>query len=351
MACLTDVDIQSVVDNEASEASRQHLTGCVRCRQRVDERRERMEEIASALNTIGTMPPDVTSTVRQAITSRGAVRGSTVLRDHRSRPSWQWAGWLSAAATAAMVALVVFIVLPRFGSPTQLSAAQVLERSLQTLTRTTGVESLEYELAVDGAADGPFRITHLIDRANPNHYRIASYGGDGELRTAISQDPTTHQRTQAIRVDGRNYIVRVDGIQQPVLSVPQMAQALMESVIGMMQATSNPTLTVQDGKQGREYVVETPQVASRAGAATLDLSHARIIVSADDFRVHEFEGTGSVLKQPFSVSFRLLRQDIVDGSLADFTIEPGPNDVVLNGLPGEGPVEELLTTIIREVAR
>jgi hypothetical protein len=108
---------------------------------------------------------------------------------------------------------------------------------------------------------------------------------------------------------------------------------------------------MQDGPEGREYVVETPQVAARAGATTLDLSHARIIVSADDFRVHEFEGTGSVLKQPFSVSFRLLHQDIVDASLADFTIESGPDDVVLDGLPGEGPVEELLTTIIREVAR
>jgi len=119
----------------------------------------------------------------------------------------------------------------------------------------------------------------------------------------------------------------------------------------MMQATSDPTLTMQDSPQGREYVVETPQVTPRGGATTLDVSHARVVVSADDFRVHEFEGTGTVLKQPFSVSFRLIREDIVDSTLANFTIEPGPDDVVLDGVPGDGPIEELLTTIVREVAR
>ena len=63
---------------------------------------------------------------------------------------WQRAGWMSVAATAAVVALVVFVVLPRFGSPTRLSAAQVLERSLQTLATGTWVESLDYELTIDG---------------------------------------------------------------------------------------------------------------------------------------------------------------------------------------------------------
>jgi hypothetical protein len=351
MTCLTDVEVQAIVDNEASDASRRHLTGCVRCQQRVDERREQLDEIRSAINMLGDVPRELDSQVRHTLASRSAVRGSTVLRGNGGRRSWNRAGWLSAAATAAVVALVIFVLLPRFGAPTRLSASQVLERSLQTLSQTTGVESLEYELTVDGAAGGPFRIMHLIDRANPNHYRVASYGADGQLRTAISQDPVAHQRTQAIRVDGRNYIVRVTGIQQTVLSLPQMAQALVESIIGMMQATSDPTLTIQDSPQGRQYVVETPQVTPRGGATTLDLSHARVVISGDGFRIHEFEGTGSVLKQPFSVSFRLIQQNIVASALANFAIEPGPDDIVLDGQPGEGPIEELLTTIVREVER
>ena len=347
MGCLTDVEVQAIVDGEATDQSREHAAACLRCQQRIDERRDAMREIASAVNTIGDVPAVLETRVRRAVTSAPSVRGSTVLRRTPGPSSWRRASWISAAATAAVVALFVFYILPRFGAPTRLSAAQVLERSLQTLANTTGVESLDYELTIDGAAGGPFRIRQLIDRANPNHYRIASYGADGRLRSAISQDPARRQRTQVIQVDGRNYFVRIDGIDQPVPSLPQMAQALMESVIGMMQATADPTLIMQNGPTGPEYVVETPQAAPRGPAATLNLSHARAVIGADDFRIHEFEGSGSLLKQPFSVSFRLIEQRIVDASMADFALEPGPDDVVLNGLPGDGPIEELLTTIVR----
>lgn len=351
MGCLTDVEVQTIVDGEATDQSREHAATCLRCQQRIDERRDAIREIASAVNAIGDVPAELETRVHRAVTSAPSVRGSTVLRRTPRPSSWRRASWMSAAATAAVVALFVFYVLPRFGAPTRLSAAQVLERSLQTLANTTGVESLDYELTIDGAAGGPFRIRHLIDRANPNHYRVASYGADGQLRTAVSQDPVHHQRTHAIQVDGRNYFVRIDGIHQPVLSLPQMAQALVESVIGMMQATADPTLTMQDSPQGPEYVVETPQVKPSGAAATLDLYHARAVISAEDFRIHEFEGTGALLKQPFSVSFRLIEQRVIAASAADFSLEPGPNDVVLNGVAGDGPLEELLTTVVREMER
>jgi hypothetical protein len=351
MTCLTDVEVHAIVDDEASEASRQHVMTCARCQSRVDERRRQLRDITTAVNALGDVPAELEHRVRTSIASGRAVRGSTVLRE--ATPSlWQRAGWMSVAATAAVVALVVFVVLPRFGSPTQLSAAQVLERSLQTLATGTGVESLDYELTIDGVSGGPFRIKHLIDRANPNHYRVASYGADGLLRTAISQDPARQQRTQVIQVDGRNYFVKVAGIREPVLSLPQMAQALVESIIRMMQATADPTLTTQDTPSGRQYIVETPTVASHdAAAATLDLYHARTVISAEDFRIHEFEGSGTLLRQPFSVSFRLLEQTVVPAASANFSLEPGADDVVIDGTPGEGPIEELLTAIVREAGR
>jgi hypothetical protein len=348
MACLTDVEVQAIADGEATNASREHAATCASCQRRVDERRAQMRDMTAALEQSGNVPAHAEARLRYAMSAATAVRGSTVLRGN-SVSTWPRAGWISAFATAAVVAAVVFVVLPRLGAPTRLSASQVLEKSLLTLSKATGVESLEYELTVDGTSGGPFRITQLIDRANPDHYRIASYGPDGLLRTAISQDPARHKRTQLVQVDGRNYIVRIAGIRGPVLSVPQMAQALLESIIGMMQATSDPTLTQQDTPSGSMYVVETPRVTSRGSAATLDLYHARIMISTGDYRIHEFEAAGTLLRQPFSVSARLLRQDIVDGSLADFAIEAGPDDVVLDGLPGEGPIEELLTTIVREL--
>ena len=350
MACLTDLEVHAVVDDDASEAGRLHVTTCARCQSRVDERRRQLRVITAAVNALGEVPPPLEHRVRTSIASGRAVRGSTALRERAPSP-WRRAGWISVAATTAVVAIVVFVGLPRFGSPTRLSAAQVLERSLQTLATGTGVESLDYELMIDGVSGGPFRIKHLIDRANPNHYRVASYGADGLLRTAISQDPARRQRTQVIQVDGRNYFVNVAGIREPVLSLPQMAQALVESIIRMMQATSDPTLTTQDTPSGRQYIVETPIVASHDAAATLDLSHARTVISAEDFRIHEFQGSGTLLRQPFSVSFRLLEQTLVPAANANFSLEPGPGDVVIDGTPGEGPIEELLTAIVREADR
>jgi hypothetical protein len=351
MTCLTDLEVHAIVDDEAHEASREHVMTCARCQRRVDERRRHLRDIIAAVNAVGEAPAGLEDRLRTAIASGRVVRGSTVLRDAAVPSLWRRAGWISAAATAAVVAIVVFVVLPRFGAPTRLSASQVLERSLQTLATGTGVEFLDYELTIDGVSGGPFRIKHLIDRSNPNHYRVASYGADGLLRTAVSQDPARRLRTQVIQVDGRNYFVKVVGIREPVLSLPQMAQALVESIIRMMQATSDPTLTTQDTPHGREYVVETPAVASRDGVATLDLSHARTVISAEDFRIHEFEGSGTLLRQPFSVSFKLLEQTVVAAADANFSLEPGPDDVAIDGTPGDGPVEELLTAIVRDAGR
>src|SRR5262245_4549066 len=285
MGCLTDVEVQTIADDEATDASRAHAAACAGCQRRVDERRAQMRDITAAHERSSNVPTNAEARLRHAMSAGSAVRGSTVLRGN-GVSSWHLARWVSAFATAAVVAVVVFLVLPRLGAPTRLSASQVLERSLQTLSKTTGVESLEYEISVDGTTGGPFRITHLIDRANPNHYRIASYGADGLLQTAISQDPARQQRTQVVQVDGRNYFVKVAGIREPVLSLPQMAQALVESIIRMMQAASDPTLTTEDTPRGRQYIVETPTVASHDVAATLDLYHARTVISAEDFRIH-----------------------------------------------------------------
>ncbi len=61
-------------------------------------------------------------------------------------------------------------------------------------------------------------------------------------------------------MDGTNYIVRVGAIHTPVLSIPQMAQALVETSIGIMQAKSDQQLTVEDGPNGQRYIVEIPPV-------------------------------------------------------------------------------------------
>ena len=53
MRCLTDIDVQAVVDDEASEEIRAHANACEACRARVSERRSQMETIASLIDADG----------------------------------------------------------------------------------------------------------------------------------------------------------------------------------------------------------------------------------------------------------------------------------------------------------
>jgi hypothetical protein len=275
-----------------------------------------------------------------------------VLRSQRPS-SWRSVGLVSALATAAVIALFIYGVMPRFGAPMTLSASEILSRSLQTIAGGQGVEMLEYEVHMDGMSGGPVVIRQVIDRDNPQRFKVASYGPDGVIATAVSQDPTTQRRAQLFRVDGTNYIVRVGAIRSPVLSLPQMAQALVETSIGIMQAKSDQQLTVEDTPQGRRYIIEIPPVTPKTPSTTFDIFGARAVISASDFRIQEFEATGTMLRQPFSVSLKLRTHTYVGGAAkADtFEIVPGPDDVVLEGMAADDPVTELMTTILRELGR
>jgi hypothetical protein len=132
-----------------------------------------------------------------------------------------------------------------------------------------------------------------------------------------------------------------------------MAQALVETSIGMMQAKSDQQLTIEDGPGGRRYIVEIPPVTPQHATATLDLFSARAVISGRDFRIQEFTATGTVLRQPFSVSLKLRTHEYIGGQAAadTFAITPGPDDVVLDGQAAEDPLTELMTTVLRELGR
>jgi hypothetical protein len=352
MRCLSDVEVQAVVDGEASDECRAHANACEACRTRVDERRGQMETIASLIDADGMPSAALESRLRHAMRDVGDVRGATVLRARRPS-AWRNVGLVSALATAAVIALFVYGVLPRLGAPMTLSASEVLGRSLQTISSGQGVERLEYEVAMDGMTDGPVVIRQVIDRDNPNRYKVASYRSDGTLATAISQDPMTQQRSQLFHVDGTNYIVRVGAIHTSVLSIPQMAQALVETSIGIMQAKSDQQLTIEDGPAGQRHIVEIPPVMPQNPTATLDLFSARAVISGTDFRIQEFNATGTLLRQPFSVSVKLRTHEYIGGAVTaeSFAIAPGPDDVVLEGQADEDPITELMTTVLRELGR
>ena len=353
MGCLSDAEVQAVADGEGTAANTVHVAGCVSCGRRVDDRRRVIATVTALMESAGEMPPGLTARVRQSIARPS--RGATALRATplRERPrNWNRVGWVSAFASAFAAALVIFVVLPRMGAPTTLSAAEILGRSIETLSSAHGVEQLEYDLVFSGVLNGPHRVEQLIDHDQPNRFRVANYGPDGVLESAVSQDPATRQRSQLIRVDGRTYIIRLTDVPDSTLSLPQMVHTQIETTLTMMQAAADQSVTVLDTPAGRQYVVQLPQTSPARGPAPFELHQARAVIDAGTFRVDEFEASGTVLRQPFTVSFKLMRSVVPRVVAADaFTITAGPGDVVLQGEASPDPLSDVLVTALRELGR
>jgi hypothetical protein len=99
-------------------------------------------------------------------------------------------------------------------------------------------------------------------------------------------------------------------------------------------------------------VVEIPPVMPPDAAGALDLYQARAVIDGRDFGVREFHASGALLKQQYSVVFRLIRRDRLETVSADtFAIQPGPADVVLEGDPSDDGLSGVLSAALREIAR
>lgn len=352
MRCLNDVEIQQLADGEAAVELVAHAKHCARCASRLDERRTLMVTLAAAVPA-DVPSPALASRVRDAVYA--PARGATVLR-----PSWGTRKplWASAVATAAAAAVIMFVVLPRVDAPATLSAARILDRSLERMTGGTGVELLEYELVLSsdyrrrvGLSEGPYRIVQVFDRSNPARYRLAQFDRNDVLVSATAQDPARGRRTEMRRVDGRNFIVHVTSLPGPMVSLPQLLQTQAESILRLMQLEADEHLSVLEDSNGAHYVIELPELPPASAGAPLVLHRARVDIDARDFRVREFFGSGALLGLPFEVSFKLISQ-IKTASItpAEWEIEQGPDDVVIEG-DGVGEADDSMMVVLRELGR
>ena len=201
---------------------------------------------------------------------------------------------------------------------------------------------------------GPHRIEQLLDHDHPNRYRVADFGPDGVMQSALSEDPLAGRRSHLVRVDGRNYIIELTSSQAPPFSLPQLAQAQIETVIGMMQATSDQKLTTIDGPGGPQYVIQIPTVTPATGGSVVDLYQARVVIDSSDFRIRELDASGTMFKVPYRVSFKLIHRAVrptTDVRSAEFAIPAGPGDVLLTGEATNDPVSDVLGTVLREIGR
>ncbi|MCA1651564.1 MAG: hypothetical protein LC753_15250 [Acidobacteria bacterium] len=363
MKCLNDAEIQAAADNE-SPAATAHARTCPACGEQVRERQMRNATLAGALAARAPLPADVARRVEAALSRSAASRGAT-----RERPGFgptprQRQAWWGAAAIAAATLIVVVFVAPMLKGPATVSAAGILAESANRLAEptATGVEFLDYEIVLDGLPreiapeqeNGVYRVKQRIDHAVPGRYHFASYTADGRLLSSITQDPAAHRRVATLRLDDQPYRFdfRVPNAQG--LSIVDVERLHMEATVAMMQASGNQQLQILDGPSGRQYLIQVPQVSGPGTNPVWDIREARVVIDAQDYRIVEFFASGTLLKQPYSVSYTLISREIRPASSVapgEFAVPADAAAVVIEGDGTMNPTQDALLGALREVAR
>jgi hypothetical protein len=377
--CLTDEVVQAVADDEADEKARAHVAECPHCRARVDETRRTLATLGALADRLPAPPIDLARRVEQTMRERnvGRERGATTLRTAPSSRAWRVGAWTSGLAAAALIVLAVFVIWPGMSRESHLSAAEILGRSMQTFAATSGIETFEYDAQFEGLAAralGPdarigdtLRITQVIDHDHPGRFRVMSVDAGQVVRSVLVQDPEQHTRVGRFRVDDHTYFFRFaaspDQAGQPgtFVSLPDLQRASLRALVTMMQTTSDQTLTsVSDGGE-TYYAIRIPPISSdrdagnSAGEASmLELHEAHALIHAGDFHLKELSARGSVLGQPFGLTFTLVRHEATPATqlAADtFTLEPQPGDVRLEGEATNDPAGDVVLAALRALAK
>jgi hypothetical protein len=379
--CLTDIQIQAVVDGEAGLAERAHVAACGACAARVARRQQQIAELKQTLNAPVAMPASVAERVEEAFrrktetpnqkTAAPNHTGATRLRgDQRGfrfqagPRRWIYSGFAVVAAT--LIAVLFIVPLVRKHDST-VSAAEILAKSASRLAapQGTGVESLVYELSLGGVprdvmpdqdhGDGTYRVQEVIDHSVAGRFRLATYDSSGAELSSVAQDPTTGHRVMTMRVDGQPYRFESTLPASQVPSLPEIERLHMQATIALMQASGTQNLQIVDAPDGHEYRIDVPRISTAAPAAVWDLTEAHLIVDASDYHVVELSVKGAFLKQPYSFSYKLLTHDVVSPD----SVAPGTFDepaeagaiVVSAGAGSPVPAADAFLAALRELAK
>jgi hypothetical protein len=408
MTCLNDIHIQALADGEAAPEAARHAAGCARCGERLRERIELMGTIrrtidlpvevpralADAVDGIFRLKAEATGNQAQATGNQG---GATRLRQPHDlsesrglRLSPRGFGlfprsggfrlfsrsgsfrlqaeghhrWIYALGAAAATVVAVLFIAPALKSPdATVSASEILAKSASQLSAavTGGVELLEYELVLDGVpkemmsdgADGTYLVKQAIDHNVPGRFRFTSFGPDGGLMTSIAQDPGQNRRVMAFRVDEQPYRFEVSlPAKSAGMSLPEMERLHMEASIAMMQASGNQLVETIDGPHGKLFRIEVPHAAGPGTNPVWDLSEARVLIDARDYRVTELAVSGSFLKQAYSLSYKLISHSVVGSVPPDtFVVPAQAGQIVIRGEGSHLPSHDIVVLSLRELAK
>jgi hypothetical protein len=374
MNCLTRDQIQALADGEAGADIRQHAASCARCGEHAREREAATAAMLNSMNTDAAMPHHLARRVEAALAAAGSANhqalgppspatGATRLRFGGERPPRRRAFWSAAAAVAATLIVVLFVA-PLVKGPATVSAAEILAASANRLAETpaTGVEVLEYELVLDGVprelmpdqADGTYRVKQVFDHDARGRYRCTIYGPGGQLESSIAQDPVNGRRAMLMRIDNQLYRFDFTLPATAPISLPEIERLHMQASVGMMQASDNQHLQIVEGADGKAYRIDVPRVDGAATNAVWDLNEAHALIDADDYRILELSVKGAFLKQPYSISFRLIQRDVTtnaDVPATEFEIPEAAGAVTFQGEGSAIPARDAFFAALREVAR
>jgi hypothetical protein len=355
MTCLNDIQIQALADGEEDGPARAHAAGCAPCAARVRERQALMLDISRSIDVPVAIPGPAARRVQESLR-----QGATRLRAPEPRRGWLYGGLGVAAATI----VAVLFVAPAIRQPdATLSASAILAKSASQLSAavTGGIELLEYELVLDGVpkemmadgADGTYHVKQAIDHNVRGRFRFASYGPDGGLLTSIAQDPQANRRIMAFTADGQPYRFEVSlPATDAGLSLPEMERLHMEASIAMMQASGNQLVETVDGPHGKQYRIGVPRVSGPGTSPVWDLTEARVVIDARDYRITEFAVSGSFLKQAYSLSYKLISHSVVGSVPAEtFAVPAQPGQIVITGDGSHVPSHDVVMLALRELTK
>ena len=226
---------------------------------------------------------------------------------------------------------------------------------------TSGIEVLEYELVLDGVpkemlpdqVDGTYKVWQVIDHSVPGRFRFASFASDGRMMTSIAEDPLKKRRVAAFTSEGQPYRFDVSlPANSSKMSLPELERLHMQASITMMQASGNQLLETVDGPNGKLYRIEVPSVTGPGTNPVWDLSEARVLIDARDYRVTEFAVRGSFLKQPYSMSYKQISHVIAASVKPDaFDVPSQPGEIVITGEGSAVPTHDIVVLALRELTK
>jgi hypothetical protein len=199
--------------------------------------------------------------------------------------------------------------------------------------------------------NGTYRVWQAIDHDTPGRFRYASFAPDGRMLTSIAQDPASRRRTSALRVDDQLYRFELTLPPGTTPSLPEIERLHMQASVMLMQASGQQVMQTVEDATGRHYRIEVPRV-SAGTSAVWDLTHALVLIDAGDYRITEFTASGTFLKQPYSVSYKLANH-LLNASVApdQFEVPSEPGEIVVNGEGTANPATDVLLATVRELAR